>query len=114
MVRNIKSKNFIVSLSLASHLTVHGIQPISAALAKDRRNIASYPPHELEARTKGIPTLGSGRIFPVPEHAIAIEQMDTRQCLAKLIAGHQQSLAMRAHQRAPSQHGVDSSRRSDA
>jgi hypothetical protein len=30
----------------------------------------------LEARTKGIPTLGSGRIFPVPEHAIAIEQIE--------------------------------------
>src|SRR5947207_364566 len=38
--------------------------------------IASYPPHELEARTKGIPTLGSGRIFPVPEHALAIEQQE--------------------------------------
>jgi hypothetical protein len=22
--------------------------------------VASYPPHELEARTKGVPTLGSG------------------------------------------------------
>jgi Terminase RNaseH-like domain len=40
------------------------------------RIIASYPPHELEARTKGIPTLGSGRIFPVPEDMIAIEQRD--------------------------------------
>jgi hypothetical protein len=29
--------------------------------------IASYPAHEREARTKGIPSLGSGRIFPVPE-----------------------------------------------
>ena len=29
--------------------------------------IASYPAHELEARTKGIPVLGSGRIFPSPE-----------------------------------------------
>jgi len=26
------------------------------------RIIASYPAHELEARTKGVPTLGSGRI----------------------------------------------------
>ena len=34
--------------------------------------VASYPAHELEARTKGIPTLGSGRIFPVAEDAIAI------------------------------------------
>jgi hypothetical protein len=40
------------------------------------RIIASYPAHELEARTKGIPTLGSGRIFPVEEGMIAIEQRD--------------------------------------
>lgn len=33
--------------------------------------IASYPAHEREARTKGIPTLGSGRIFPVTEESIA-------------------------------------------
>jgi hypothetical protein len=32
--------------------------------------IASYPPHEREARTKGIPTLGSGRVFPVSEESI--------------------------------------------
>lgn len=35
--------------------------------------IASYPPHEREARTKGIPTLGSGRVFPVPEETITVE-----------------------------------------
>lgn len=33
--------------------------------------IASYPAHEREARTKGIPTLGSGRIFPVTEESIS-------------------------------------------
>lgn len=38
--------------------------------------IASYPAHELEARTRGIPILGSGRIFPVPEETIACEQRD--------------------------------------
>lgn len=36
------------------------------------RIIASYPPHEREARTKGIPSLGSGRIFPIPEEDIVI------------------------------------------
>lgn len=35
--------------------------------------IASYPPHEREARAKGIPTMGSGRIFPVPEELITCE-----------------------------------------
>lgn len=34
--------------------------------------IASYPAHEREARAKGIPTLGSGRIFPVEEDAIKV------------------------------------------
>ena len=38
--------------------------------------IASYPAHEREARTKGIPTLGSGRIFPVPEETLAIEHRE--------------------------------------
>lgn len=33
--------------------------------------IASYPAHEREARTKGIPTLGSGRVFPISEDDIS-------------------------------------------
>ena len=35
--------------------------------------IASYPEHELEARVKGIPTLGSGRVFPIAEEKIIVE-----------------------------------------
>lgn len=38
-----------------------------------QRIIESYPPHEREARIKGIPTMGSGRVFPVPEEKIRIE-----------------------------------------
>ena len=34
--------------------------------------IASYPAHEREARTKGIPQLGSGRIFPVTQESIEV------------------------------------------
>ena len=36
------------------------------------RIIASYPAHEREARTKGVPSLGSGRIFPVSEESITV------------------------------------------
>ena len=32
--------------------------------------IASYPSHERDARSKGIPTLGSGKIFPIEESTI--------------------------------------------
>lgn len=35
--------------------------------------IASYQPHEREARARGIPMLGSGRVFPVPESAITVD-----------------------------------------
>lgn len=38
--------------------------------------IASYPAHEREARARGIPTLGSGRIFPVAEELIACEPIE--------------------------------------
>lgn len=38
--------------------------------------IASYPAHEREARTKGIPTLGSGRIFPIAEELIKVDPFE--------------------------------------
>lgn len=38
--------------------------------------IASYPEHEREARAKGTPTLGSGRIFPVSEESIRESAID--------------------------------------
>jgi hypothetical protein len=34
--------------------------------------IASYPAHEREARVRGNPVLGSGRVFPVAEEKIAV------------------------------------------
>lgn len=38
--------------------------------------IASYPAHEREARTKGVPSLGSGRIFPIEESIITIPSFE--------------------------------------
>jgi phage terminase large subunit-like protein len=35
--------------------------------------VASYPPHEREARAKGVPILGSGRVFPISEEAITMD-----------------------------------------
>jgi phage terminase large subunit-like protein len=34
--------------------------------------IASYPAHERKARTKGIPQLGSGRVYPIDEDEIKV------------------------------------------
>ena len=38
--------------------------------------IAAYPPHEREARVRGVPSLGSGRIFPVTEESITVDHRD--------------------------------------
>lgn len=38
--------------------------------------LASYPPHMRDARTKGIPALGSGAIYPVPESDITCEPVE--------------------------------------
>jgi hypothetical protein len=35
--------------------------------------IASYPEHEREARVKGIPSMGSGRVFPIAEEQITCD-----------------------------------------
>lgn len=37
--------------------------------------INSYPAHEREARIKGIPSMGSGRVFPIAEEEIVIPPM---------------------------------------
>lgn len=39
------------------------------------RIVASYPAHEREARSKGVPTMGSGRVFPITEERITIDPM---------------------------------------
>ncbi|MGB0972893.1 MAG: terminase large subunit domain-containing protein [Mycobacterium sp.] len=39
--------------------------------------IDGYPAHEREARVKGIPAMGSGRIYPVPEETIRVDAFET-------------------------------------
>ena len=44
---------------------------------EDREKIIEgYPIHEREARTKGVPMLGSGRVFPIPESAVTEQAID--------------------------------------
>jgi hypothetical protein len=50
------------------------------------RIIASYLPHERDARIKGLPQLGSGRIFPVSEELIACERRDIPKYWPRLCA----------------------------
>jgi hypothetical protein len=41
--------------------------------AERRELLQAIPPHQVDARTKGIPVLGSGQIYPVDERHVACE-----------------------------------------
>lgn len=64
-------KRFLLDKVPGTHVTQ---MTISDALhySQEQRDliIASYLPHEREARAKGIPTMGSGRVFPIEEALI--------------------------------------------
>jgi len=62
--------------------------------AEKTKIIAGYPAHEREARIKGIPALGSGRVFPITEESIKVKAtpeledfLDTLPCLGALDFG---------------------------
>jgi phage terminase large subunit-like protein len=70
-------KRFLHEKSDARHKVVMTIDDVEHYSDQEKRTIiASYPKHELEARTKGIPVLGSGRVFPVEESKLAIDNRD--------------------------------------
>src|SRR5262249_36771523 len=75
----------VVQRFLSSSSAVHPDRAVVCATIDDAphfseadkaRIVASYAPHEREARTKGVPVLGSGRIFPVKEETLAIEHRE--------------------------------------
>jgi phage terminase large subunit-like protein len=70
-------RRFLTEKSPDRSVTTMTLDDVDHYTAEEKAAIAaSYPAHEREARTKGIPTLGSGRIFPVPEETLAIEHRE--------------------------------------
>ena len=64
-------KRFLLEKSPDRHVTTMTIDDAEHYTPEERaRIVAGYPEHEREARAKGIPTLGSGRVFPVTEESI--------------------------------------------
>jgi phage terminase large subunit-like protein len=55
-------------------VTMHETPHIPAA--EREKLAASFAPHEREARTKGIPSLGAGAIYPVPESDYVIRPFE--------------------------------------
>jgi phage terminase large subunit-like protein len=64
-------KRFLVDKMPGTHVTTMTIYDALHYTDKQRTAIInSYPAHERDARSKGIPTLGSGRVFPVDEDTL--------------------------------------------
>lgn len=66
-------KRFLLDKPESSTVTTMTINDAEHYTQEQRDSIiASYPEHEREARAKGIPILGSGRVFPIVEEAIKV------------------------------------------
>jgi hypothetical protein len=64
-------------------MTIHDAEHYSE---EDRAAIiAGYPAHERDARSKGIPVLGSGRVFPIDEEKIKVPAFSIPNHFAQII-----------------------------
>jgi len=67
-------KRFLLDKPPSTHVTTMTIDDAEHYTPEQRAAIiATYPAFEREARTKGIPQLGSGRVFPIDEDEIRCE-----------------------------------------
>ena len=67
-------RRFLMDKPASAHVTTMTIDDAAHYTAAQRQTIIeSYPAHERDARTKGIPSLGSGRVFPVARESIALQ-----------------------------------------
>jgi phage terminase large subunit-like protein len=70
-------RRFLLEKTPDRSVTQMTIDDVDHYSDEEKRKIeASYKDHERDARTRGIPILGSGRIFPFSEDRIAVEYRD--------------------------------------
>src|SRR5262245_4171234 len=70
-------KRYLMEPSPDRHITQMVIDDVGHFSETERALIIdSYPEHEREARTRGVPTMGSGRIFNTPEQDLLIDPFD--------------------------------------
>jgi len=70
-------KRYLMEPSPDRHVTQMVIDDVGHFSESERAQIIdSYPEHEREARTRGVPTMGSGRIFTTSEDKLLVEPFD--------------------------------------
>jgi phage terminase large subunit-like protein len=67
-------KRYLIEKVAGTHVTTMTIYDALHYTDEQRKAIiASYPAHEREARSMGVPTLGSGKIYPIDENSIKVK-----------------------------------------
>jgi len=70
-------RRFVLEKMPGTHVTQMTLEDAEHYTPEQRAAIiASYPAFERDARTKGIPHLGSGRVFPIDEDDISVEPFE--------------------------------------
>jgi len=78
---------FLMEKPVGTHTTTMTIDDAEHYTPEQREAIvAAYPAHEREARARGVPVLGSGRVFPVTEGSITCEPFDIPESWPQLCA----------------------------
>src|SRR5262249_35047148 len=73
-------KRYLMERSPDRHITTMTIDDVGHFSESERAQIIdSYPEHEREARTRGVPTMGSGRIFTASEEDLLVDPFDIPQ-----------------------------------
>jgi len=66
-------RRFLMTPSASAHVTTMTIDDADHYTDAQRKVIIeSYAPHERDARVRGIPSLGSGRVFPIAREQLAV------------------------------------------
>lgn len=80
-------KRYLIEQAPGTTLIRMGIEDALHYPEEEReRIIASYPAHEREARAHGIPSMGSGRVFPIAEEVIRFEMFPMPNHFKRLCA----------------------------
>lgn len=70
-------KRFLIEKVQGTHITRMTIEDALHYTPEQRQAvIAAYPAHEREARARGVPTMGSGRVFPIAEEFIKMDAFE--------------------------------------
>lgn len=79
-------RRLLVEKPAGSHVTTMTIDDVDHYTPEERAAIiARYPEHEREARTKGIPTRGSGLVFPIAEESIKVNSFPIPPHWARIV-----------------------------